>query len=323
MHQTMKIVLLGTVAALIATVQTVSAATAYDAMRVVGKAKGDAVLETITEVRGFRGTPQPGTWKISTKSTSYDVRAGKLGATSAGRPLQALNLSDLKLDSDGAHTVAEREAKKAKFAYDFADYSLRTGSKSTPVWEVRLIDEQRDATAILTIGADTGKIITSSGLKKEAGTPPVVKTPPAPPAPTDERPSDGPVKPRKNSEPQYVQDDPSNYDPADEPPPVVRRRTEPQERPERYERDYEEEESDDSQYEQGYQKVLDRVGKHMQMRGSQLRSWFDRNVRPGGSPTYRSNRDYDRSYEAPRRTTKPDPNATRYYRPAPGDRVRD
>ena len=321
----MRNVLLGSIVAIIITAQTATAATAYDAMHVVGKSKGAAILETITEVRGSNGSPQPGSWKISTRATSYDVRAGKIGATSAGRSLPPLNLSELKLDSDGAHTVAEREAKKAAFSYDHADYTLRTGSKSTPVWEVRLVDEKSDATAVLNIGADTGKIVSSTGLKKSAAQPktPVAKTTPPAVEKIAERPDDAPPKPTRKKEPQYVQDNPSNYDPADEPAPPPRRYSEPQERAERSSRESEDE-GDDSNYEQGYQKVLDRVGKHMNLRGGQLRSWFDRNVRPGGRPTYGSSRDArERDYEEPRRPERTAPNETRYYRPAPGDRVRD
>ncbi len=321
----MKLVLIGTIAATIIAALPASAATAYDAMRAVGKQKGDATLEKITEVRGTRGTPQPNIWKISTKETSYEVRGTKLGSTSAGRPLPALNLSELKLDSDGAHTVAEREAKKAAFAYDYADYTLRSGSKATPVWEVRLVDAQSDSVATLNIGADTGKVISSDGLKRASGQPktPVASEPPV------ERPSDRPAKPGRPQEPKYVEQDPRDYDPADEPRQPVRNK------PSRTS-DTEEEESDDSRYNQGYEKVIDRVGNHLKLRGRQLRSWFDREVRTGGRPTYvgsggtnryQDEERYERRAPAVRepapRVTRPDPNETRYYKPAPGDRLRD
>lgn len=340
MHTAMRNVLLGSIAATIITAQSAMAATAYDAMHVVGKSKGAAVLETITEVRGTHGSPQPRSWRISTRATSYDVRGGGIAGTSAGRSLTPLNLSELKLDSDGAHTVAEREAKKAAFSYDYADYTLRTGSKSTPVWEVRLVDEKSDATAVLNIGADSGKVVSSTGLKKSATkpqvaitnpppAPPVEKIKPTPPAPTEriaERPSDAPPKPPRRQEPQYVQDDPANYDPADEPAPPPRRRAEPQEREERADRgdrDYDED-GDDSQYEQGYQKVFDRVGKHLTLRGGQVRSWFDRTILSRGRSAFSRDDRNEREYEEPRRTApRTDPNATRYYRPDPGSRVRD
>lgn len=298
----MKIVLLGVIAATIISVRPASAANAYDAMRVVGTSNGEAILETITEVRGSRGTPQPVTWKISTKATTYEVRLGKITSTSAGRALAPLNLSDLKLDSDGAHTVAEREAKKAAFAYDFADYALRTGAKSTPVWEVRLVDEASNSTAVLNIGADTGKVISSEGLGKKStpSKPPVAQQPP--------------------SKPKHVEQDPADYAPADEPPPKPRREPEPRHR---YAED--EDASDDSRYNQGYEKVIDRVGEHLKLRGREFRSWFDRNVLPGGRPTYGSSgRDrYEEERPVRRQPERRDPNETRYYQPAPGERLRD
>ena len=324
MKTPMRKVLLGSIAATIISAIPAFAATAYDAMRTVGKEKSESILEKITEVRGLHGSPQPTTWRISTKETSYDVRSAKLASTSAGRALTPLNLSELKLDSDGAHTVAEREAKKAAFSYDFADYTLRTGQGS-PVWEVRLVDEQSKRSATLNIGADTGKVISSEGLKKSSTA--QSKTP----APAPEPPVAKPPKAPREQVPQYVQDDPSNYDPADEPTPPPRRRPVVAERRDRGEE--ESDESDDSRYNQGYEKVIDRVGSHLKLRGTQLRSWFDRNVRPGGRPTYGSSSDRTTRYEREEReeprqperrtTTRPDPNQTRYYRPAPGDRLRD
>ncbi len=314
----MKLALLGTIASIIFPALSARAANAYDAMRIVGQQKGEAILEKITEVRGSKGTPQPSVWKISTASSSYDVRASKIISTSAGRALSPLSLSDLKLDSDGAHTVAEREAKKQGFEYDYADYSLRTGTKSTPVWEVRLVDDRSRRTATLNIGADTGKIISIHGMKGGAeSTAPLTKIP--------DRPADGPIsKPNKTG---YVQQDPADYDPADEPAP--RRKPAPP-------RPIEEEESSEEILQDGeyqnprFERVMDKVSDHVKLRGRQFHSWFDRNVRPGGTPTYRPNNspsNYEEDRPAPRqperRTTKPGPNETRYYRPDSSERLRD
>ena len=299
----MRTVLLGSIATIIISALPASAATAYDAMRVVGKEKSESLLEKITEVRGLHGSPQPTTWKISTKETSYDVRGTKLASTSAGRALTPLNLSELKLDSDGAHTVAEREAKKAAFSYDYADYTLRSGAQSTPVWEVRLVDEGREKIALLSIAADTGKVISSEGLKKTA-------TPPKPPI---------------AEKPAYVKEDPADYDRA-APPKAQPRRPLSFPRPE--EEEEEEETYDDpSNANPGYERVVDSLASKLKLRGRQFHSWFDRNVRPGGRPTYGPNRTTNEEREEPRqperRPSKPDPNETRYYKPAPGERLRD
>lgn len=293
----MKNVLFGIIAVTTISARPAAAVNAYDAMRVVGTEKGAATLEAITEVRGLHGSPQPGMWKITTKVASYEVRAGKVAATSIGRVLPTLSLSDLKLDSDGAHTVAEREAKKAAFAYDFVDYTLRTGAKSTPVWEVRLVDEASHATAVLNIGADTGKIISAEGLKNAK--PPIVAQPPRP------------------STPRYVEQDPADYPPTE---PSRQKERSQQLPPEREARG----EDSAPHYNQGYEKTIDRVADHLKLRGRQFSSWFERNVRPGGRPTYGTSGTV-RTEREERRQPEPsrDPNATRYYRPEPGERLRD
>lgn len=161
-----------------------SAATAYEALRVVGKQKSDALLDRVIEVRGTKGVPQPRSWKVvvlddkaANGTREFDVQGANLGpektpqAVGAGRPM---NMNQLNLDSDGAHTVAEREAKKNGFAYDHVNYILRSAAGAgSPVWELRLVDEQNGNIAILTMAADTGKLLNTNGLEK--GSAPVAK----------------------------------------------------------------------------------------------------------------------------------------------------
>ena len=182
------------------------AATAYEALRILGEKKGEAFLDNTTEVRGEKGAPEPKVWKITVKNSAASTNgknfsvqgkqiAGDRAAAASGA---ALNMSQLSLDSDGAHTVAEREAKKTAFAYDHASYWLHAGSKSgAPVWEVRLTDDQSGNAATVNISATTGKVLSTDGLsvrrKPIAAAPaPVEEIEPAPapryqPAP-DERP---------------------------------------------------------------------------------------------------------------------------------------
>src|SRR6187402_2754638 len=98
-----------------------SANSAYEALRVVGKARGDAVLDRVIEVRASKGAPQPRTWKIAVldDKAPNGVREFDVAGTSisgertpqAAGPGEPMNMSQLNLDSDGAHTVSEREAK--------------------------------------------------------------------------------------------------------------------------------------------------------------------------------------------------------------------
>lgn len=151
------------------------ATSAYEALRAVGKERGDALLDKVIEVRGIKGAPEPATWRIVVADAAarggvreFDVRGGKVVGerTPVDAPTgRALNLNQLNLDSDGAHTVAERESKKTAFAYDHVDYSLRAGTGGgTPVWEVRLVDDREGNVATLSIGAESGKVLDASGL---------------------------------------------------------------------------------------------------------------------------------------------------------------
>ncbi len=200
----MKILLCGLLS--LTAVAGYSAGTAYEALRVVGKARGDALLDRVIEVRGTKGAPQPKTWKIAVLDDKapngvreFDVQGTSISgertpqAVGGGDPM---NMGQLNLDSDGAYTVAEREAKKTGFAYDYVSFLLRgQGKNGAPVWELRLVDDQNGNTAILTMGAETGKLLTSTGLNK--GSAPVPKVVDnrnrpkdgddyAPPPPTDE-----------------------------------------------------------------------------------------------------------------------------------------
>ena len=197
--------------AVILAAQSAHAATAYEALRTLGKQKGEALLDNVTEMHGENGMPQPRVWKILVKDTAarggakeYSVQGGKLAGEQAARASGSpMNMGQLNLDSDGVHTVAEREAKKVAFAYDHAGYTLRTGSNGgSPVWEIRLIDDQSGDSARLNIAASTGNILSTDGLVKRqkpvaaAHAPaPVVAPAPAPAPRYVAEPEERPAKP--------------------------------------------------------------------------------------------------------------------------------
>ena len=233
--------------------QAARAATAYEALRVLGEKKGESFLDNTTEVRGDKGAPEPKSWKITVKSAAgsasgktFSVQGKQIAGDRAGRAEGAsLNMSQLSLDSDGAHTVAEREAKKTAFAYDHASYWLHAGSKSgVPVWEVRLIDDQSGNAATVNISATTGKVLSTDGLS--ARRKPVAAAPVAEP---DAVPAPAPV-PR--------------YQPA------------PEERPARTTsgkfRSGIQQASDDTN--EFLDRVGNRVGNHMARRGRQIGDFF-------------------------------------------------
>ncbi len=259
------------------------AATAYEALRILGEKKGEAFLDNTTEMRGENGAPEPKVWKITVKSAAgstsgkiFSVQGKQLAGDRAARSDgSALNMSQLSLDSDGAHTVAEREAKKTAFAYDHANYWLHAGSKSgAPVWEVRLTDEQSGNTATVNISATTGKVLSIDGLTARRRP---IATAPAP-----------------VEEPAFVPAPAPRYQPA------------PEERPVR---------TTSGKFSPSFQRAndeadqfFDRVGNHMTRRGRQIGDFFhnvftgDRRdtagphgaSRPGPAPARGADEDYVR-----------------------------
>ena len=175
--------------------QTARAATAYEALRILGKQKSEALLDNVTEVRGEKGAPQPHVWRILVKDAAarggakeFSVQgsrvAGEQAARATGSPM---NMSQLNLDSDGVHTVAEREAKKVAFTYDHASYTLRAGSKGgSPVWEIRLTDEKSGDSAMLNIAATTGNVLATEGLTNRRKPVAAIPAPAPAPAPAPE-----------------------------------------------------------------------------------------------------------------------------------------
>jgi hypothetical protein len=182
-------------------------ATAYDALGVVSKQRGEKTMDRVTEVRGINGASQPKEWVVVVSDKEarggvreFGVQGTKLASerTPTGRAVGApMNMNQLNLDSDGAHTIAEREAKKAGFEYDYADYTLHAGTRGgAPVWELRLIDDKSGATATITIAADNGTLLNAEGLTKSGrGAPPPVEASRPVAGPNEERPSGGSPSP--------------------------------------------------------------------------------------------------------------------------------
>ncbi len=255
-----------TVAVLFAS-QAARAATAYEALQTLGKQKGEAVLDNVTEVRGEKGAPEPRTWKITAKSPGgktggkeYSLQGKQIGSERPASPSgTALNMNQLSLDSDGAHTVAERQAKKAGFTYDHASYTLHSGTKSgSPVWEVRLSDEKTGSIGRVNISATTGNVLSSEGLTNR---PKPVAAPKPTPAPAPD------PEPAVAAAPRYQPTPPPRYQPA----PAPRPEPEPQYREERTV----------TRGNSGVQRVgdeagqfVDRVGNHMNRRGHQIGDFF-------------------------------------------------
>src|SRR5947207_13323859 len=98
-------------------------ATAYEALRVVGREFGRDALHQIVSITGTKGNPQPEKWKIVLEDSQggavrelqvadgniapHDMRDGDVaGATERA----TVDLSRLNLDSTGANAVASHQA---------------------------------------------------------------------------------------------------------------------------------------------------------------------------------------------------------------------
>lgn len=149
--------------------------TAYQALRVVGKTRGQDTMNQVISVQGLGGAPQPGAWKILLDDPAarggvreLDVARGKIVAehTPVGAPAGgALDFHRLNLDSEGAFTIAQKEAQKARVSFDTVDYALRGAeggnAAGAPVWVVTLRDATGETVGGLRVAADTGTVVGS------------------------------------------------------------------------------------------------------------------------------------------------------------------
>lgn len=148
--------------------------TAYEALRAVGVERDRGLLNRVVEVKGESGVPQPETWVVviddplarggvremevaNGRVVSERTPVKKYSGISTGA---AMNFERLNLDSKGAFTIAEQEAKIARVSFDAVDYVLRKDEdRGFPVWKLQLLDPELRRVATLTIAADTGAVL--------------------------------------------------------------------------------------------------------------------------------------------------------------------
>src|SRR2546423_14232843 len=126
-------------------------ATAYEALRVVGREFGRDALHQIVSITGTRGNPQPEKWKIVLEDpqgggvrevevadgnvASDDKAEGDVAGVAEGG---TVDLSRLNLDSSGAYAVVSHTAKGSHTSFATTDYTLRTDDRGEPMWIVTL-----------------------------------------------------------------------------------------------------------------------------------------------------------------------------------------
>ena len=168
-------------------------ATAYGALRLVGRELGSENLNQVIEVNGRDGVPQPYLWRITLLPTDtrgggdaagdtlreVEVAGGRIVARRTisrfQRPglatvIAPMNLRNLNLDSSGALEAANTQSRKIKLSFDALNYTLKADSATgKPVWSVQLLGPEREDLGTLTIEAGDGAVVAGTGRIGEAG----------------------------------------------------------------------------------------------------------------------------------------------------------
>lgn len=167
---------LALVAALLLPVAAFGRDTAYQALRTVGAQRSQTFLNNVVEVKGRNGAPQPASWTVlindpEARGGIREIEVAKAHVVSERTPVKeysgnsegaALNFGNLNLDSDGAFSVAETEARNANIGFFSADYLLRRGDNGGPVWTLELLDQDKNSIGAITISAKTGAVISKT-----------------------------------------------------------------------------------------------------------------------------------------------------------------
>jgi hypothetical protein len=146
--------------------------TADEALRALGREKGEPWLGRLVEARGANGDPQPVQWVLSFKDAAArggvrEFVVGANGVTGERTPVEAGALGKstafasrvIKVDSTGAFAAANREAARAKLAFDSLNYRLRDRN-GTPVWRVELFDAGGLEVGRLEVSGRDGTVVT-------------------------------------------------------------------------------------------------------------------------------------------------------------------
>ncbi len=164
-------------------------ATAYTALRSMGKSLGSNALNRVVEVTGRNGTPQPAVWRIvltegGRGTSEIKVEGARIvSQKTSGQPttLKPIQLPDLNLDSSGAFDAANEQARKAKVPFSVLDYTLRVSATTgKPVWTLALQNTAGTRVGEVRLAAHDGTLIAVNGFNQAASPPPVAAPTAAP-----------------------------------------------------------------------------------------------------------------------------------------------
>jgi hypothetical protein len=152
-------------------------ATAYEALRVVGREFGRDAVHQIVSISGTKGDPQPEKWKIVVEDPEgrgvreLEIVDGKIDSADegdrdvAGSTEEAMiDVSRLNLDSSGAYAVASHTAEASHTSFATADYTLRTDERGEPMWIVTLRSRSSRPVGTIYIGGTRGTVRRTEGM---------------------------------------------------------------------------------------------------------------------------------------------------------------
>lgn len=157
---------------------------AYEALRTVGREKGENWLRSLVEMRGVDGDPQPARWLLTFRDENARGGVREFAVTRRGvvserapvrvpasAPAEVMSARALNLDSTGAFTAANKQAAAAKVGFHSLNYLLQN-KRGIPVWLVLLFDANGAEVGKMEISAQDGSLVSR------------LRTPPTPAAQT-------------------------------------------------------------------------------------------------------------------------------------------
>ncbi len=148
--------------------------TAYEALRTVGTLRDTSYYERLMRVTGLGASPQPRRWVLLFSDAASPTglreiqvergrivsdRPGNLGS-SGNSPSSPMDLKRLNLNSDGAFTIVEAEARENKVGFNSINLLLSAHDVTKqPVWFIDLIDARGSRVATSMISAETGRVL--------------------------------------------------------------------------------------------------------------------------------------------------------------------
>ena len=164
---------------------------AYEALRTVGREKGENWLGALVEMRGVDGDPQPSRWLLTFRDANArggvrEFAVTRQGVVSERTPVrseqasaaQIMSARTLNLDSTGAFAAANKQAASAKLGFHSLNYLLQNRA-GKPIWLVQLFDANGGEVGKVEVSAQDGSLVsrlrkpaTAAGAETTASSPP-------------------------------------------------------------------------------------------------------------------------------------------------------